>query len=168
MKKLIIASIVVCFILSVQATPIQLEPFDQAFARFYGSYVQNCDDMVRELRMRLSPSIQNESKKSFQALEQYIQNIRDDEIPGVQRILVNKSDESLVYWSRRLTLDLVGFREELDRLIILNLAETRLRMDTVFLQKLKLFWDQEEYFRFRFANETAVERSKTQTKDQPR
>jgi len=138
----------------VEATaPPPIEPFDQAFARFSASYPSNCEDLSREVVSRLTPDAQAASKETIAALNRYVQNIRGDDMHGIQRVLDGESNDILGSWCARLVVDAVGFRRTLDGLVIENMAKSKLRMDEELLAKLRTFWEQERHFSWRFGLE---------------
>lgn len=154
LSKWILASLLLIpFTRAFANTPPALQPIDQVFARFVASYPTTCEQMARDVRSRLSPDAQKDSQDALAALDRYVQNIRGDDVNGIQRVLDGKSSDSLPGWCARLVEDVVGFRRTLDVLLVENLAKSRLQMDDELLKRLQTFWAEERHFSWRFGVE---------------
>lgn len=154
MRLIVVWLAVVSLVPLVQATPPGIEPLDQAIDRFGKEHIPQYETLLHELRARLRQENREKTTKNpLDDLAKYVLNITSDDIPGIQRAIQSGSDEALATWLRRLTMNLTGFRRTIDRLLVENQASNRLRLDESFLGKLKKYWDEEEYFSWRFSHE---------------
>ena len=132
-----------------EAKPPAREPFGSALDRFATTYLQQCEEIMREL-----PVNYPEKDRDFENLSVYLRNIKTDDIPAIRRVLKEgKEAFDLPHWLRRLTTDIIGFRRVLDQLIIENLSNNNLYLERQFKAKLKKYWDDERYYSLYFNNE---------------
>lgn len=150
--KLVLSGLLLAFffVRAVANTPPPIEPFEQAFTRFSATFPTMCEEVSREVRLRLTLEAQQEAKETFAALDRCIQNIRGDDVHGIQRVLDGQSKDPLGGWCVRLVGDVTDFRRTLDRLIIENMVSSRLKIDASLLTSLQSFWDKERHFGWRF------------------
>lgn len=153
MKTIATLLLILGFMQPLNATPPEIEPFDQAFQRFCSEAMPRSDELLRELRVVLAQDKRKQTEETLGVLANYMRNIRADDIPGVQRAVQSRTDTALATWLRRLTTDLTGFRRTVDRMLIENLASNQLRLDGKLLEKLKQYWEDESYFSWRFNHE---------------
>jgi len=163
-RNLVVLFLILKLVLPTYATVPEIEPIDLAFGRFCKELVPQYDELSRELRTRLSKDGQQSAAENLDVLVRYSRNINADDIPGVQRTLSDGGDDVVATWFRRLAGDLIGFRRTADRLLVESLAKNQLQVDKAFLDKLKKYWDDEEYFSWRFSHE-ADRRVKPKTPD---
>lgn len=137
-----------------KATPPQIEAFDQTMNRFSRDHIPLYESLLRDLRARLSKDGQTEAgERNLAVLTKYAENISADDVSGIQRAIQGGSDEALIVWLRRITTNLTGFRRTIDRLLVENLLTNKLRVDNSYIEQLKKYWDEEEYFSWRFSHE---------------
>jgi hypothetical protein len=153
-KRALVICILMAATLTLCATPPPpIEPFEQTFSRFSANYPGMCEQLSREVRSRLTSEAQTDAIETLAALDRYLQNIRGDDIHGIQRVIAGQSKDPLASWCDRLVRDVVGFRRTLDQLIIENMAKSRLRVDGSLLTSLQIFWEEERNFSWRFGIE---------------
>ena len=138
--------------LAAHATPPRDEPIDQAFDRFCKNHVLKTEELLRELRARCSKPEMDPSG-SLDVIAKCLSNVTSDDIPGVQRAFSEASGKTVPYWLGRTTTDLMDIRRTVDRLLIMNLANSRLQIDEPFQKMLNEYWKAEEYFSWRFRHE---------------
>jgi hypothetical protein len=138
------------FALAMDATPPNPESFDTAFDRFATTYIQQCEEIMRELPVNYA-----EREKDFEVLSGYLNNVRADDISGIRRCLKGDVNDTrdMRFWLRGLNTDIIGFRRVLDQLIIINLANNKLRLGEELQEKLKKYWKDERYYSWRFGYE---------------
>ena len=139
--------------LAIKASPPNIEPFDVVFERFATTYVLQCEEILRELPVSYSGK-----DKDFEGLTKYLNNIKEDDIAGVRRLIKENDDDvfDLPYWLRRLNTDIIGFRRVLDHLIIINLSNDNLKLSEQYKNKLEKYWKDERYYSWRFNHEAYV------------
>lgn len=147
----------------LEATPPKIEPFDQAFERFGREGMPRSEELLRQLRVVFSHDTRKQTTETFEVLTKLMQNVRADDISGIQRAIQSGSGTTLATWLRRLTTDLTGFRRTVDRMLIENLASNEIRLDGPTLEKLKQYWYDEDYFTWRFNHEADQRAKPTET-----
>ena len=135
-------------------TPI-VEPIADTFGRFEKSYPSLCDDLLKDIRGRLPERKSQKIEEGLEHLRLYLENIRS----GVQTTRRAFADPAariaLPEALSMLVTDIVGFRRSMDALLIEASASKSLVVTDDLLMKLRIFWEEEYSYSWRFASEVA-------------
>jgi hypothetical protein len=129
------------------------QPLPEAFADFQKAYPSRCDELLAEVRIRISATKDRKIAERFQHLERYRDNLRADIIEARRAVAEPKDPAVLPFTLHKICTDLIGFRRSLDALIIEASASKALTVDEALLTKVRIFWEEEYDFSWRFGLE---------------
>jgi hypothetical protein len=155
MKTLLFLLVLACVAIESRATPPKIVPLPDVLNRFEQEFLTKCDGLATNIRSRMALPLSEQDISHLDIFTGYLQNIRQDDIPGLKRALSDATGKLTPYWCDRLRTDIAGLRRQLDELLILCLAEKRLVIDTLLRKQIQDFWEDERGFSFWFGHEAS-------------
>lgn len=134
------------------------QPLAEAFADFQKAYPSRCEELIVEIRGRIAGMDEKRVQERFEHLVRYCDNLRADILEAQQAFAAPKDPALLPFTLHKICTDLVGFRRSLDALIIEASAAKAFPIDDALLATIRMIWDDEYRFSWRFSLEFSPRR----------